>query len=130
MSYRTSSNYPTAHNHCFRSVSSYDAQSHTKRKCSTCGVWGKKGGTCTLCGDTIPAPRPHHVASMISSRVLSYVSFTGAEAAVTEAASQSWKDEETSPLAAPPQKTPKVKCSYCGIWVTPASVCHLCRTQA
>ncbi|KAH9579790.1 hypothetical protein LSM04_001578 [Trypanosoma melophagium] len=94
-------------------------------------VFGAKKAVTALCAVIpIPAPRPHKVASIISSHVSSYVSFAGAEAAVTEATSQLRKDKKTFPLIASQKDTPKVKCSYCGVWVTPSSVCYLCRTKA
>ncbi|KEG15486.1 hypothetical protein DQ04_00061240 [Trypanosoma grayi] len=117
----STSNYPTAHNHCFRTVSSYDANLHTKRKCSTCGIWGEKGSRCTLCGDSIPGPRPRPTGSRLSSRSTSSSVFQGVS-----------RDENAFKPPKPfrPQEPVKVKCSYCGIWVTPASVCQLCRTPA
>lgn len=47
--YKMDSNHQTALNHCFRDEAKVDIHQNTKVKCTSCGVWAKKGGCCYLC---------------------------------------------------------------------------------
>jgi DNA-directed RNA polymerase subunit RPC12/RpoP len=56
------SNYQTVLNHRFRDEAPYDPSKQTKMKCPYCGVWARKGRTCSLCGTQVPgAPPPQRM---------------------------------------------------------------------
>ena len=60
--FATTTNHQTARNASFRHVSGYDAGAQTKRKCPSCGVWGRKASRCLLCTAPIPGPLPGGLA--------------------------------------------------------------------
>ena len=52
--YAQGTNYHTASNHRFRDESPYEVSAQQRMKCPSCGIWGMRGGPCTLCGTKIP----------------------------------------------------------------------------
>lgn len=60
------SNYHTVLNHRFREESAYDPAKQVKIKCPYCGIWAKKGSTCSLCGTRVPGNPPSQLTSSSS----------------------------------------------------------------
>jgi len=115
--------------HVFRDESAKGPQ--TKVKCTSCGCWAKRGGTCYFCKRPVAngPPSAQSASDSITRTPSGMAAAHSSQTSKTMPASYSspklsigsvFRDE--SPKA--PQM--KVKCSKCGCWAKKGSSCYFC----
>merc|ERR1719502_124031 len=102
MARHNSHNSALAINHVFREESSKKPQE--KIKCTSCGCWAKRGGTCYFCKQPANIGPPSAMSASDSLK--------RSPSGMAASSKHVFRDES----AKAPQR--KVKCTQCGCWAT------------